>query len=176
MIRTVRAFFLGCGLREKILLVGLVTLFVLIWVSNFSDRAGQFWTEKGKTTGTLTDQKHWLSNQATIEAAAERSARQFDAVSTLSATNLYATMEQFTKEAGLLKATLGEKKDEPGGQFILHSLQVTFTQADWDAVVKFYRLIAARSPYISIDQFALYSDGIRSHRASLRVSSVEIIH
>jgi hypothetical protein len=174
MIRTIRALFLGCGLREKLLLVGLITIFVLVWLSNFGSRTSLFWRQQKATTVTLEDQRFWLSNRAEIEAAALKSASQFDAANTLTAPGLYATMNQLASEAGL-KPGVVQEKDEPGGQFIVHSVRVQFSQADWDSSLRFYRTLSARSPYITLEQFQFTTDG-RAHRASMRVSSVEIVH
>ena len=53
MIRTLRVYFLGRLLREKLLLIGLILIGVLWWLSAFGTRAGQFWRTQRGTTATL---------------------------------------------------------------------------------------------------------------------------
>ena len=71
---------------------------------------------------------------------------------------------------------MGEQQNEIGGQFAVHSLQVTITKAKWDDLRQFYLKLQARSPYIGIERFALNADRANPAllSASLRVSSVEI--
>jgi len=49
MIRTLRALFLRCLLREKLLVVVFLAIAVLLWLSGFSKRAGQFFRDKDRT-------------------------------------------------------------------------------------------------------------------------------
>jgi hypothetical protein len=174
MIRTLRALVLARPLREKLLLVAFAVLGVAMWFSGFSTRFGTFWREQRSTTLTLAEQKQWLTNRATIEQSAQKSAARLEAARTLDATRLYAEVDKLARDAGLTPG-LGEQRDVIGDQFSVHSLQVTVNKVDWESLKKFYLNLQARSPYISIEQFALNAPPAGSPlTAVLRVSSVEV--
>ena len=83
-------------------------------------------------------------------------------------------MDKIARDAGL-NPGLGEQRDVLGDQFSVHSLQVTVNRVDWESLKKFYLNLQARSPYISIEQFALNAPPAGSPlTAVLRVSSVEV--
>jgi hypothetical protein len=177
ILRTLRAFFLGRLLREKILLLLFIVIGVLIWSSSFSRRAGVFIREERSTRTALKAQQQLLDNRANIEAAAQKAASNLVPAETLDAPRLYAEVDRLAQQAGL-KAGLGEQQDQPGGQFIVHSLRISFSKAEWEPLMKFYRALQARSPYIGIEQFTLQVDRSNPnlyHTASIRVSSVEVV-
>ncbi|HUR58295.1 MAG TPA: hypothetical protein VM029_11335, partial [Opitutaceae bacterium] len=66
MIRTLRAFFLGRLLREKVLLLVFVLIGALWWLTAFNKRATVFWRQKHQTTVELADQTRWLQNDDKI--------------------------------------------------------------------------------------------------------------
>lgn len=173
MIRTLRAFFLSRLLREKLLLVAFILLGVLMWLSSFTRRAGGFWREQRITTATLIDQKRWLDNRQSIEESERKAAAGLDALKTLEATRLYAEVDRLAREAGLTNTALGDQRDDRGGLFPMHTLQVNITKAEWTPLLKFYQSLLARSPYINVENFILRVTP-PNHSASLRVSSVEI--
>ncbi|MEI8088079.1 MAG: hypothetical protein WCG63_00635 [Opitutaceae bacterium] len=174
MIRTLRALFLARLFREKLLLVAFAVLGVVMWFSGFSTRVGTFWREQRSTSISLAEQKQWLANRAAIDASAQKAAARLDAAQTLDATRLYAEVDKLARSAGVTPG-LGEQRDVTGEQFSVHSLQVTITKVDWDALKKFYLNLQARSPYISIEQFTLNAPPSGTPlTAVLRVSSVEV--
>ncbi|MBC7365337.1 MAG: hypothetical protein H7343_00775 [Undibacterium sp.] len=176
MIRTLRALFLARLLREKLLLVAFAVLGVAMWFSGFSKRAGAFWREQRSTTTALAEQKQWLNNRVSIDESAQKAAGRLDAAQTLDPLRLYAEVDKLAAAAGLASRNLGEQRDVIGEQFSIHSLQVTVNKAEWEPLKKFYLSVQARSPYISIEQFALQAPPAGSPlTAILRVSSVEVL-
>jgi hypothetical protein len=177
ILRTLRASFLSRGLREKIFLLLFIVLGVGVWLSSFSKRASTFWSDWRSNSVALKTQKLLLDNKSNIEAAAQKAASNLEAARTLDAPRLYAEIDRLAQEAGL-KAGLGEQQDLPGGQFVVHSLRISFSKAEWEPLMKFYRSLQARSPYIGIEQFTLQVDRSNPnlyHTASIRVSSVEVM-
>lgn len=176
MIRALRAFFLGRLLREKLLLVVFTVLGVLMWLSSYSKRVGSFWRDQRSTTATLADQKRWLDNKTTLEAAAKKAAERLESAKTLDGTRLQAAVVQIAAEAGLRNTSSGSATDQSNGQFSVHTLVFNVNRADWESLKKFYIGLSARSPYIGIEKFALVADRANTAQLNLNitVTSVEI--
>lgn len=178
MIRTLRAFFLGRLLREKVLLLAFVLIGVLWWLTAFNKRASFFWREQHRTTVELADQQRWLQNKTKIEAEAERAARGFEAAQTLDGNRLVSAINQAASEAGLRNnyGTSGPPTTETNGQFKIHTVLYSVTGADFVTLEKFYLNLHKRAPYIGVESFVLLGRGNNSPllNLSLRVSSVEL--
>ena len=183
MIRTLRALFLGCQLREKLLVVGFLAIAVLLWLSGFSRRTGLFWREQHRTTVDLADQAQWISHSAAIEAAAQKAASRLDPAKTLDGLRLTEAVQKIAADAGLRNTQSQGLTNPPGnGQFSVHTLDYTVRLTDpdplrnWEALKSFYRALQQRSPYIGIELFTLRPDAANRAQLSLalKVSSVEI--
>jgi hypothetical protein len=176
MIRTLRAFFLGRLLREKLLLVGFAAIAVLIWLSGFSSRAAAFWRVQRATTADLKVQDEWLRNEDKIRASANQAASQFDPSRTLDGNRLFVKVRQLAADAGLRNTTnQGSEPDVTNGQFSVHTVRFQITNADWESIKKFYLLLNQNAPYIAIDQFILQpSPNPAQLTLTLRVKSFEI--
>jgi len=183
MIRTIRALYLGCQLREKLLVVVFLAIAVLLWFSGFSKRVGAFWREQHRTTVDLADQAQWISNSAAIEASAQKAAARLDAAKTLDGTRLLESVQKMASDAGLRNTQSAAPSNPPGnGQFAIHTLDYTVrlndpdAEKNWSALKNFYRALEGRSPYIGIEQFTLRPDAANRAQLNLvlRVSSVEI--
>ena len=175
MIRTLRALFLRCQLREKLLLLAFVLIGALVWLSGFTARAGRFWREKRSTTTTLNYQAQLLAQGSTIEAAAQKAAAQLDATKTLNENRLATTIQQLASESGLADGRSTTPKTTTSGNISIHTLDYTVGRADWASLVKFYQAIQERSPYIGIVRFTLQVTGVQ-HSLALTVSSIEVVH
>lgn len=187
MIRTLRAFFLRCLLREKLLVVVFLAIAVLLWFSGFSKRAGLFWREQHRTTVELTEQAQWIAHSAAIEAAAQKAASRLDASRTLDGTRLLEALQKIAADLGLSRNTQSNGLSNPpgNGQFAPHTLDYTvrFTDPDpsgtknLEALMAFYSALQKRSPYLGIERFTLVPT--QSNRAQLtlqlKVSSVEVL-
>ena len=180
MIRTLRAFFLARLLREKILLVALVTLAVALWLSGFARRAGGFWAEASLTSEALEEQSRWVANRAAVEKAAQRAAGRFDPAQTLDGTRLLAAVSGIARDAGLRNYSTGSAEDAGTGQFAVHTLQFSVLRVPWSVLENFCAALQQRSPYIAIEQFSVAvadrgNTNVDALNVSMRVSSVEII-
>jgi hypothetical protein len=182
MIRTIRAFFLGCQIREKLLLLGFLLLVVVVWLSSYSKRAGVFWREQRLTTINLTEQAQWISNSGAIDASAQKAAGRLDAARTLDGVRLLEAMQKIAADLGIRNTQSGQPSNPPGnGQFSVHTVDFTVRLLDpdpaknWESLTKFYRALQQRSPYIGIEQFTLRPEVNKAQLTFvLRVSSVEI--
>ncbi|MSU65464.1 MAG: hypothetical protein EXS38_05025 [Opitutus sp.] len=176
MLRTLRIFFLGRLLREKLLLLAFVSLGMLWWLSSFTTHAGRFWREQRSTTAALKEQQQWLNNRGSIDAAVQKAAGRLVAANTLDGTRLATEVSSLASASGLRNAGGEPPTKNSNGQFSVHTLNYTIRNADFLALLKFYVALRDRSPYIGIDQFSLTANPANPAQLSLslRVSSVEI--
>jgi len=63
-------------------------------------------------------------------------------------------------------------------QFAIHSADFAINQADWEPLRKCYEALQGRSPYISVERFALSATPNAAARLSLnlKVVSVELVN
>ena len=174
---TLRAFFLSRLLREKLLLVAFAALGAAILLSSFGGRAARSWRTYRVTTATLAEQQQWLANRAAIEAGAKQAVTNLDPSRTLDDTRLVGELSTLARAQGL-RFTSDSPRTERSGQFAVHTVQFNLMKMDWEALKRFYLELTKRSPYIGIEQFSLQADRANPLQlnASLRVSSVEIVH
>jgi len=176
MIRSVRAFFLGRLLREKLLLVGFFALGMFWWLSAFSGRASEFWRAHRTTDLALREQAQWIANRTQIEEAGRTAAAQLQPELTYNSTRLFAEVSRLATEAGLRNTSNSAQPPVTNGQFSVHTLNYSARDVPWEQVRTFYGQLQRRSPYIGIDQFVLVASRTNPAQLSLqlRVSSVEI--
>lgn len=176
-MKILRALFLGRNLREKLYLLVFVLLLFGIWFSSFNRRAWAFRRSEHATTVDLSDQKMWLSNRDAIEESARRSAARLDPARTLDEIRLLGAVSKLAAECNLPNFTSAEARHEGNANFIVHTLQVNVTKAEWTNLTSFYKGLLKRAPYIAIAQFSLSPDRANPSLAnmSLRISSVEVV-
>lgn len=177
-MRTLRAYFLGRALREKLLLVAFITIGLLWWLSSYSTRASMFWSEQRSTSSQLKIQTEWIKNRTRIEETARAAAAKLDPAKTLNAITLPTTLQQLANDAGLKNAQLsGTPVTTRSGQFALHTAGYIIRGADWEGLVRFYEALQQRAPYIAVDQFNLTAapNNPAQLTLSLRAESVEIV-
>jgi hypothetical protein len=177
MIRTARASFLSRALREKLLLVAFIAIGAAWWLSSFGTRASVFWREQRTTTSRLFEQAMWIRNRATIEENSKKTAASLDPARTLNLNQLVTTVAQLAAEAGLKQVNnTGSPQTTSSGDFAVHSVEFVISNAEWDALRKFYEALQKRSPYIAVERFILDAapNNWAQLRLQLKVTSVEI--
>lgn len=179
MIRTLRVFFLGRLLREKLLLLAFLLFAAAWWGVAFSRRATAFTRDQAATTRQLKQQKTYLDQAKQVEEFAQKAAKSLEPGLTLDGTRLFATVNQAAAEAGLKGSrttAAGGGGRQSSGQFTVHTVQFAVNGAALDAVEKFYNSIQKRAPYLSIESFQLQADQRTPSQFALQatISSVEI--
>jgi hypothetical protein len=177
MIRSLRAFFLGRLLREKLLLMAFIVIGLLWWLSAFTARANQFYREQRSTTAALKEQQMWIDNRLSIEQRAQQAAAQLQPEKTLDGLRLQSAVNQAAYEAGMRNnytTTSGGR--ETNGQFTVNTVNFRATNVGLDLIEKFYHNLQKRAPYISIENFVLQANRATPAMltAEVRVSSVEV--
>jgi hypothetical protein len=178
MIRNARVFFLGRALREKLLLVAFIAIGVAWWLSSFGTRATVFWRDQRATTSRLFEQAVWIKNRTIIEENSQKTAARLDPARTLNLNQLVTKVAQLATEAGLKTfGNTGVPQTTSSGDFAVHSVEYQVTNADWDALRKFYEALQQQSPYIAVERFILSAapNNWAQLRLVLKVTSVEIV-
>jgi hypothetical protein len=174
-----KAFFLSRLFREKLILVAFIVLAAAMWLSSALGRASVFAQKVRATSTELRDQKQWLAGRAQIEAAAKNAVVQLDPSRTYDSVRLQSELVAIAQSVGLSKDTaIDDAQVSAGTQFSLNSVRFVIRNADWGTLERFYKELSKRSPYIGIEEFAIYSNKANPSQlnAALRVSSVEITH
>lgn len=176
MIRTLRAYFLGRLLREKLLLLVFLLFGVVWWATSAGARVTHFWRDAQTTTKALKEQEFWITNRVAVEEKAQTAADRLVPAKTLDSVRLVGVLQAAASEAGLRNFKADQAGRESSGQFTIHTASFTANGNTYDSYKKFYRIIEGRSPYIGIEQFGLTSNRAvtDSLTLSLRVSSVEV--
>jgi hypothetical protein len=176
-MNALKAYFLSRLLREKLLLVTIAVLVALAILSNFSSRVARSWRAQHAATVALAEQQQWLAHRTGIEAGAGQAVKNLDPARTFDDTRLVGELNALARAQGL-KFTSDTPRTERSGQFAVHTVQFNLLKMDWEALKRFYLELTKRSPYIGIEQCSLQAEratpGVLN--ASLRVSSVEIVH
>ncbi len=169
--------FLRRAPRERVLILVLLAAGALVWLGSAARRARIRWTEGRVVATELATQKLWLERKASIEARAARAAGNLDPARTLDATHLVGEVSALASEAGL-SAALDAPHTQRTGQFAYHTVQVGFRRADLAALVKFYRALGRRAPYLALEECSFIANRANPAELDARfdVFSVEVAH
>jgi hypothetical protein len=170
-----KTFFLKRVLREKVLLLTFAALALLIWAGQLLGRSQKLWDDWRTTRSELAAQQIWLQNGAAIDAKAAATTKSLQPAQTLNATQLVGELNTLASAAGL-NADISAQRTERTDQFAFHTVQVNLRRADLASLIKFYRELSKRAPYIGLEQFSLAVDRANPGQlnASFRISSAEL--
>ena len=173
-----KSFFLSRALREKVLLAAFAVLAVAIWGGRVIGRTRALWLDWQSARGEFASQQVWLDHAEAITAQATTATRSLEPAKTLNATRLVGELNDLASQAGLT-ADIGSQRSEAGtNQLTFHTVQVYFRRAELESLLRFYRLLDARTPYIALEQFSVATDRANpgALNVSLRVVAVELAH
>ncbi len=170
-----KAFFFTRTLREKVLLLAFAMLALLIWAGQGLARSRALGREWRRAGTELATQQVWLGNAAAIDAQAEAAAKSLEPARTFNATRLVGELNALAGRAGLA-ADISAQRTDHTSQFAIHTVQVAFRRADLPSLLKFYRELSQRAPYIGLEQFSLAADRTNPGQlnASFRIGSPEL--
>jgi hypothetical protein len=173
-MKTLKAFFLGRLLTEKILLTGFLLIIAVLGFFHVLRDVRGFWFDFRNTTMILKAQRASLDGRAETEAKVKRALSQLDPSSTLDSARLQGDLN--TLATGLPGTMIDARPDEPADQFIKHSVQFTVRKVDFGTLQQFYLALSKRAPYISIEECSISAERANPAEldASMLISSVEI--
>lgn len=169
--------FLRRSPRERFLLLVFLAAVAVLWLVSAMERLQARRTEGRLVAGQLDTQKFWLDQKAGIDARAAKAGTVFDRARTLDATRLVGEVSALARAAGLSAATEAPRTQRTG-QFAYHTVQVTFNRAELPALIRFYRALGQRAPYLALEEVSLVANRANPAQIDARftVFSVETAH
>lgn len=150
--------------RERFLILVFLVAAAAVWLWDGLERFQERRTQRQLIAGQLATQQFWLDQKPAIEARAAKAGASFDPKKTLDATHLVGEVSALAASAGLSVA-VESPRTQRTGQFAYHTVQVGFRRADLASLVKFYRALGKRAPYIALEECSLVSN--RSNPAEI---------
>lgn len=159
-----KRWFLQRSARERLLLLVFAFAAALVWLLSAAGRVRQAWTDHRGVATDVVAQKLWLERKDEIEARARRAAASLAPERTLDATHLVGEVSAMAQRAGLAPA-MESPRTQRNDPFAYHTVQVSFRRADLAALVRFYRELSERAPYLALEECTLAAS--RSNPAEL---------
>ncbi|HTL66025.1 MAG TPA: hypothetical protein VL200_00035 [Lacunisphaera sp.] len=140
--------------REQMLIIAFIVAAGVVWLRAAVVRIARQSRAHHSLAVDAGIQRDWLARKPGIEERARRAAASLDPRRTLDATHLVAEVSALAGSAGLAPA-MEPPRSQTTGQFAYHTVPVAFHGAELPALVKFYRALAARAPYLAIEECTL---------------------
>ena len=170
-----KRYYLSRSVRERALLLIFFCAAGIVWLVGAAERLSGQMANRRQALIEAASQKLWLDSKVDIEARAARAAASLVPERTLDATRLVGEVSAIAARAGLTPV-VESPRTQHAEQFSYHTVQVGFRRANLPALVKFYRELVQRAPYLALEQCTL--SATRANPAELdaqfAVFSVEI--
>ncbi len=140
--------------RERGLILFFLLAAAVVWLVAAGGRLQGKWREGRVAAADLAAQNLWLERKAAIEQRALKAAGSLDAARTLDATRLVGEVSAIAGRLGL-NVAVEPPRTERTDQLAYHTVQVTFRRAELGALVKFYRELDQRAPYLALEKCVL---------------------
>ncbi|HEY8995461.1 MAG TPA: hypothetical protein VIM71_12405 [Lacunisphaera sp.] len=162
------------SLRERLLMLGFLLIGVLWWGSALAGRARINVAAWQSASRDAEVQRLWLAQESDVGARTASVASQLDAGRTMNASQAFAEVDRLAQG---LPHEMGGQRSDRTDNFALHSLQITFRRVDMAGLIRFYEGVAARAPYLGIDQCTVSADRASPGMVNVvfRVYSVEAV-
>lgn len=160
------------SLRERVLLLAFALIGAVWWGAEVAGRVRLNVEEWRALARDAAVQRLWLEQGSRVGERTAEVAKRLDPARTLNAAQAYAEISNLAQG---LPIEMGAQRTDRTDAFALHSLQVTFRRTDLASLVKFYTGLAARAPYLGIDQCTISADRATPGlvNAVFRIYSVE---
>jgi hypothetical protein len=174
-MKKLRIFFLSRLPREKGLMLAFALLAVLTVGSHVLGRSRALWTDWRSARADAATQQVWLEHADAIAARSVEATHRLEPAKTLNATRLVGELSTLAAQSGVT-ADIGSQRTERTDQFAFNTVQVNLRRVDLAALLRFYSALAARTPYIALEQFSVATERAAPGQlnVSLRVVSVEL--
>ncbi len=169
-----KKFYQARSLRERILIL----IFALIgfgwWAPAALGRLGLLKHEISEYRIENETQQLWLARRSEIETRAAAAGRTLEPAKMLNASQAFSELSRMTSG---LNPEIVAGKTQQSDQFALNNIQVTIRRADPRGLLDFYTQLAARAPYLGIEQCVLSADRANPGMitAMFRVYSIEAL-
>lgn len=169
-----KRFFQSRSAREQWLLLVFGLIAVGWWGTALAARAQDFSRAKESLQAAQGAQELWLQNRDAIMTRVAAAGETLDPAKSLDSAQSFAELNTMLRG---LTAEVGSQRTERTDQFAVHSVQVSIRQAGLPALLEFYGKLAARAPYLGIDQCTLATDRSRPGilNATFRIYALEVV-
>lgn len=169
-----KRFFLLRSPRERILLLAFGWFAAIWWGTALVGRSRSFLREWTSLKADAQAQELWLQNRDGILARVAAAGQTLDPAKALDSAQSFAELNAMLRG---LNAELGSQRTDRTEQFALHSVQVNIRQVGLAALLEFYEKLAARAPYLGIDQCSLATDRANPGllNVNFRIYSIEAV-
>jgi hypothetical protein len=140
--------------RERVLILFFLFAAALVWLVSAGSRMEEKWRAARVTAADLAAQKLWFDRRSAIEERARAAAESLDPAHTLDATRLAGEVSAIAGRLGLTIA-VEPPRTERTGELAYHTVQVSFRRADLAALVRYYRELERRAPYLALEKSLL---------------------
>lgn len=170
-----KTYFLTRTPRERFLVLVFLLAAAVVWLVSAAGRLQTRLTAARLTEGQLATQQFWLDQKTAVDARAARTGAAFDPARTLDATHLVGEVSALAAAAGL-SVGVESPRTQRTGRFAYHTVQLGFRRADLASLVKFYRALGQRAPYLALEECSLSANPANPAEINARftVFSVEI--
>jgi hypothetical protein len=159
-----KRFFFRRSPRERFLILIFLMAAAVVWLWDGLERFQERRTQHQLVAGKLATQQFWLDRKGEIDARAAKAGASFDPARTLDATHLVGEVSALASAAGL-SVGVESPRTQRTGQFAYHTVQIGFRRADLASLVKFYRALGQRAPYLALEECSLVAN--RSNPAEI---------
>jgi hypothetical protein len=175
-MNAMKTYFMRRTRREKFLVLALVSALAAVWLVTAGGRLRARWQEHRSVASERADQKLWLERRPAIEERAARAVKNLNPARTLDATHLVGEISALAAQAGLSPG-IDPPHTERTPQFAYHTVQVSVRRAALESLVKFYRALGERAPYLALEHCAIVADRANPAQlnASFTIFSVEVL-
>lgn len=150
-----KKFYQTRSLRERVLLLVFALIGFGWWAPVALGRLGLLRHEISEYRVESETQQLWLSRRAEIETRAAAAGRTLEPAKMLNASQAFSELSRMTSG---LNPEIVAGKTQQSDQFALNNIQVTIRRAEPRGLLDFYGQLAARAPYLGIEQSILSAD------------------
>jgi hypothetical protein len=170
-----RHLFLRRPRTERVLAATALLVGSILWADAAARRVGAAWESHRAASQERALQAEWLARAPAIEAASAKAKEGLDAGKGIDAAQLVAVAAELAGEAGLV-VNSDSPKTQRSGPFTLHTVQLSARRTDLAALVRFYRLVKPRAPYLAVGGLSIQAErsGNGAVSARIQLTSVEL--
>ena len=157
MIADLRKVYKKTSTREKFLLLVFIGAMAGVWLSYSFSRYNFGFKLLFGTKSRIESYEDILSQKELVEAQLIEKSSELDASKTLSSTELLGRISEILKPMGL-KYTINSPQTEAGSLFTFHSVRLTVTRAETEAVLRLSDKLKELVPYVTLDRITVSAD------------------
>ncbi|MDQ8193376.1 hypothetical protein QEH59_03000 [Coraliomargarita sp. SDUM461004] len=147
----IRLLYKRMSLREKLLSLCFILVFLFIWSNSWLDRTSAWNAQRKLSTVTLATQQEWLDRSDFFSQGLATALERVDPSKTYAAAQLSGRIDNLTRQIGLSgQADIDSVRTREGEIFNDHNLRVRLKNISMSQLIQLNNLIKQETPYINI--------------------------